>query len=89
MCPWVGAIDLSIALSNVVLPEPDGPTTPTNSPDVIARSTSLTTTALPYAHVRCRHSTSFVIADTPLYQARLPTQGNSGQWRRRQETPPW
>src|SRR5687768_6351402 len=49
--PTTGGTAPMIVRRRVVLPEPDGPTTPTNSPGATARSTLTRTGSEPYRHV--------------------------------------
>ena len=50
--PAVGRSIAPMRLSSVVLPEPDGPVTATNSPGAIARSTPSSATTRPSSNVR-------------------------------------
>src|SRR5256885_2189957 len=66
--PTTGGTTPMIVRSSVVLPEPDGPTTPTNSPSATARSTLTRTGSEPYRQVtrsRRTRSPCSLIADTP------------------------
>src|SRR4029434_11061977 len=77
--PDVMASSPAIIRSSVDLPQPDGPTNTTNSPERIARSMPWITRVSPYALVTLRSSTSAMSADhARLREARVDDQVLAG-----------
>src|SRR3954467_416785 len=65
--PAEGATRPAIIRSSVVLPQPDGPSRETNSPEATARSTSATASCVPNRLLRrSRASSATAAGDLPL-----------------------